>query len=519
MAAPEPDSRRLPQPEAQPAPDPASGIKRQSLWNMLPLLVITAVNFISVPLFFRFLGADMYALWFYVITFSGMFGFADLGLGVAVGRYIGVALGRGDSGAVRGYWATGNLIAIPCLALMALGFAGIGMGFGPKWFNVSAGNEGLLRACFVAGGFSLFLSYYGQFWNILSQAYLDFKFLGVLRTISSLLQVIPALALAYFGGNPLLLISWSAFIALAQLVVFMVYARRHYHLGLNLREASFARAREMASYTGKNFVGLIAGSIFGSIDRAVLGKLAPPADFDHYTIGANFGARLQGLSVAVMGPVFFNTSRAMGQDRSTSSSAIYNESFDFMFDWCLLAAVWTGVWHSVLLQVWLGQELGMKVAPLLTPLIVGSCITALANISAAQLGGINRIGTLVCFTIAAGLLAAAGAYIGWRLAGVMGVAYGFLFSRIVYLAQDIFTIRLVKAAGWLSFRTWKCVAAQGAVGAAFASCLLVFPRHSLWLLVPAGLHGGLVAAWLLRRPLRRWLAGRAGIPNPHPPQP
>ena len=39
-------------------------------------------------------GAELYALWFYVLTFTGAFGFMDLGLGVAVGRYIGVALGR-----------------------------------------------------------------------------------------------------------------------------------------------------------------------------------------------------------------------------------------------------------------------------------------------------------------------------------------------------------------------------------------------------------------------------------------
>ena len=70
--------------------------ERQTLWSLLPILAISAINLISVPLFYRFLGAQMYALWFYVLTFTGAFGFMDLGLGVAVGRYIGVALGRKD---------------------------------------------------------------------------------------------------------------------------------------------------------------------------------------------------------------------------------------------------------------------------------------------------------------------------------------------------------------------------------------------------------------------------------------
>src|SRR5437773_9888050 len=88
-------------------------LKRQSLWSIAPLVVISAVNIFSVPLFYRYLGAELYALWFYVITFTGIFGFADLGLGVAVGRYIGFAMGKGDAAAVREYWGTGNLIALP----------------------------------------------------------------------------------------------------------------------------------------------------------------------------------------------------------------------------------------------------------------------------------------------------------------------------------------------------------------------------------------------------------------------
>src|SRR5438093_78605 len=151
-------------------------LKRQSLWSIAPLVVISAVNIFSVPLFYRYLGAELYALWFYVITFTGVFGFADLGLGVAVGRYIGVALGKADHKAVREYWGTGNFIAIPLLALMGLSFMVIGVIYGPKWFNVSTANIALLRACFVTGGMGLFLNFYGQFWNILSQAHLDFRF-------------------------------------------------------------------------------------------------------------------------------------------------------------------------------------------------------------------------------------------------------------------------------------------------------------------------------------------------------
>lgn len=60
---------------------------------MAPLLVISAVNIVSVPLFFQFLGPDMYALWMYVSTLNGTFGFTDLGLSSTAGRFLGIAIG------------------------------------------------------------------------------------------------------------------------------------------------------------------------------------------------------------------------------------------------------------------------------------------------------------------------------------------------------------------------------------------------------------------------------------------
>ncbi len=488
-------------------------IKRQTLWSLAPLLVTSAVGFFSLPMFLNYLGDEMYALWNDITIFAGMFGFADLGLGVAVGRYIGVALGKNDPAAVRGYWGTGNLIILPFLLLISLGFIGAGVWLGPKWFNLAPGHVGQLQACFVAGGINLFLSYYGTYWLILSQAHLDFKFIGLVRVVMTLLQILPALALAYFIRSPLWLVVWSTLVSLVQLLIFMAHARRHYNLGMDFKSASRAHAREMAGYTAKMFVGLTVGSFFGSIDRFILSRLASPAAFSPYIFAGNVAQRLQSLSVSVMGPVLYNTSRVAGQ-AGGQAARIYNDSFAFMFEWYLLAALWLGLWHPILLHLWLGHTMGLVkgtataelVGPLIAPLIAACCLTAVANISNSQLASINRLGTTVWFSLAAGLLAITGVVAGWHLAGLTGAAYGFLLSRVALVAQDIYTVRLIQAGGWLNPRTWWQIAAQGLVAAGFALAYRVIPGDSYWLLLPAALHGVGVAAWLLRAPLRRYLA-------------
>jgi hypothetical protein len=152
----------------------------------------------------------------------------------------------------------------------------------------------------------------------------------------------------------------------------------------------------------------------------------------------------------------------------------------------------------------------MKVAPLFTPIIIACSLNAIAGISNSQLCSLNRVGTSLGFMIAAGVLAVVGVYIGWQFAGVVGVAYGYLGSRVALLVQDLYVIRLVNARGWLSGRTWLSIGIQNLIAGGFALTYLAFPRDSFWLLVPSALHGGLMAAWLLRQPFRHIAGGFAG---------
>jgi len=473
-------------------------IKKQTLWSLVPTLVVTAINLVSVPLFYRFLGAQMYALWFYVLTFTGAFGFMDLGLGVAVGRYIGVALGRNDLQAVREYWGTGNAIALPLLATMGLAFSITGVVFGPKWFNIDPSHARLLQWSFVAGGLGLFLSYYSQFWLILSQAHLDFRFISIIRTATSLLQIMPSIGLAWATQNPLILIVWGVIVGALQLAVFICHARKSYSLGFHFAYAGWHRATEMAMYTAKSFASLVLGSLLGSADRLLLGKLAIAREFTNYSICTNAGARIIGLGTSVMGPVFHNTSRAVGSGNRDSIAAVYNEIFDFTFPWYALLSIWVVLWHPVMLRLWLGQNLALNIAPILVPIVIGCCITAISNISSAQLGPLDRLGiglTFIAFTCVALI---AGVFSGWYLNGVVGVAWGFLCSRVVPVAQDIFVIRLVNAGGWLALKTWLQLALQIAIGAPFFLLALEWPRSSYWQLLPAFLHGSLGVTYMLR---------------------
>ncbi|HEV2318978.1 MAG TPA: MATE family efflux transporter, partial [Verrucomicrobiae bacterium] len=475
-----------------------------------PLLVISAVNLVSVPLFFRFLGPEMYAIWLCVTTLNGTFGFADLGLGSAVGRFLGIALGAQDRAALEQYWGTGNLLALLVVTVMAVVFIIVGVVFGPHWFRPPAASAvavahylNLLRWGFVAGGFGLWLGYYGNFWLVLSQAHFDFKFIGLSRSILNVAQVATTVWLAWWTHNPVVLICAGAGFGLIQLFIFVRHAVSRYRLGLNLRHSTRARARELFGISNKVFGTILIGSVGGSVDRLILGKLAPPAAFTDYGICNNFGSRIASIGLSTMGPVASQTSRAVGQGDREKAAAIFNESFNWTFGFYALGAIWTIFWHPILLRLWLGAALAQAVSPVFTPLIVAFCITGIGMISTAQLVPLNRAGVEFVFaiirTICLGVFAAA----GWYLGGLAGVAWGVLASRIVTIAQDLYAIRLIGGGGWLAWRTWGNLLGQLLAGSAFyAASRFLLPAESMWLIVPASLHGGLVMAWLLRHQLR-----------------
>jgi O-antigen/teichoic acid export membrane protein len=481
------------------------GIKRQFLWSMAPLLVISVVNIFSVRLFYRYLGPEMYALWFYVNTLNGTFGFTDLGLGAAVGRYLGIALGARDRTALKQYWGTSNLLALLVVSIMTVAFIGLGVTFGPKWFQVSPDHVNMLRWAFVAGGFSLWLGYYGNFWLVLSQAHFDFKFIGFWRSILNVAQVATTLYLAWFTHNPVVLISVGALFGLVQLFIFARHAVTRYHLGLNLRDSSIARAKELFGISNKAFGIVLVNSFGGSIDRLILGKLALPAAFADYNICNNFGSRITSLGASIMGPVFYQTNRALGRGDREQTVAIFNESFNWTFGFYALGIIWTIFWHPVFLRLWLGNELGQAVAPAFTPLVVSFCITGIGMISSAQLMSLNRAGAELVFVIVRSICLGLFAILGWHWGGMAGVAWGVLASRFIVIAQDMYAIRLIGGGGWLAWQTWRNLLMQFAVGAAFFSVSRLLPAQSWWLTVPAALHGGLMFAWLLRHQIARAL--------------
>jgi O-antigen/teichoic acid export membrane protein len=175
----------------------------------------------------------------------------------------------------------------------------------------------------------------------------------------------------------------------------------------------------------------------------MLGRLAPAGDFAAYGASQNIGGRIAGLSVAIMGPIFHNTTRGVGGDQSKKPSEVYRESFDFMFPWYSLLITGVFFWSGPITALWLGHKYGPAVGQAFPWVVAGLSLTAIANISGAQLGGLNRVGTGLILQILSGLLSAVTVVIGWHLGGLAGASAGFFAAKLIYVIQDFLVRRWV----------------------------------------------------------------------------
>ena len=438
----------------------------------MPILVTSVISIVSVPIYFRVLGDQMYAMWFYVGTLTGAFGFIDLGIGVAVARFMGVAMGAGDQQAVREYWSTGNVIVLPLIAVFAATFIAAGIIWAPEWFKVPAEDVATLRWAMVAGGIGLFFSYYGQMWFVLSAAHLDFRFVSVVRTGLSVATTIGTLLVAIVTRNAAWLVAFGTVASAAQFVILLHRGARHYKVPVHLPDFRWERLREMLPYTMKTFAQLVSGSVLGNADRLLLGRLAPAADFASYNVALNVGSRIQNLSQAAMGPIFCNATRGVGGDVDRQPANIYRESFAFLFPWYAAFLAWLLVWQEPLLRLWLGADAN-TVGQAFSWIVAGCCVAALGNLSGAQLGPIDRVGMGLGFSLAVSSLSALFVAFGWITGGLTGASAGFFAARLVLFVQDAVVRKLVGAhyrAGdflphlWIIGGVGVCIVARAIAG-------------------------------------------------------
>jgi hypothetical protein len=180
-----------------------------------------------------------------------------------------------------------------------------------------------------------------------------------------------------------------------------------------------------------------------------------------------------------MGPIFHESSRGVGGEDIPRLADIYRRSFNLLAPIYILSTLWITFWQVPWLDLWLGPKLATEVSHVLPFLIWAATVSAISNISGAQLGPLNLVGTGTIIQSISWACSGLLVWAGWQLQGLEGSAAGLLAGRFVLFLQDALVRRKINVSS-LETRLWKMV------GAAALFCWLTHWMAAHWVVPKNG---------------------------------
>jgi len=387
---------------------------------------------ISVPLTFRYLGAEQYGIWMVLVSLIAAMGFADLGIGNGLMNAVSEAYGKDDRPQAREY-VTSALALMLCIAAFLALAGAVGYPFVPwlRLFNVKS-------EAVAAEGAEAFLVLYGSFVVNIPLGVITRAQAGLQKGYAS--QMVSAFGSIFSLGAMLLVISLDA--GLSWLVFASVFAgiaatlingwllfRAHSWLVPSWYAYRRNSAIKILKLGMMFFVLQCAGAVGFTSDNIVIAQVLGAAAVASYAVPQKLFSFVSMVVSMGIGPLW----PAYGEALAHGDVAWVRRAFMGSL-WLTLAItvplctllVLTGSW---ILKVAVGRSLHAPMA-LLIILGVWGVVNAVSYVMAILLNGTGVLKVLTIVAVFASLINLVLSIFLTRRLGVMGVCLGSIITQL-----------------------------------------------------------------------------------------
>jgi O-antigen/teichoic acid export membrane protein len=264
--------------------------------------IVTAVNFVLVPLTLHYLNPTRYGIWLTLTSIIGWVSFLDIGLGNGLRNKFAEALARNDEELARSYVSTTYAVIGGMMLLVILLFSLINPFL--RWaaiLNAPADMESELSslALFVFTFFSLRLVF--GLIGIILVAMQRPAMSSLLETMASMLTLVAVLLLTLWAPSSLLFLG-IAISAIAAIVPFganlWLFRRACRRFAPSFSRVDLSHARELVGLGVQFFVLQISSLVILSSANIIIAQLFGPAEVTPYNIAYKYyGAALLGFTI------------------------------------------------------------------------------------------------------------------------------------------------------------------------------------------------------------------------------
>lgn len=426
---------------------------RNTILNLIGLVIPLLVGFVTIPLVVRGLGNDRFGVLTLVWVVFGYFGMFDLGLGRTTTRYIADALGRDENEKLSPYlWTTVILqtgIGLVAAAVMHL----VSPLLVRRFLNIPEGfiAETILTLRLV--GWSLPVMFLSSSFRGVLEAVQRFDLVNAVKIpVNILFYGLPlaGVALGYrLPGIVLLLIlsrigallSWAA---LSMRIMPVLRTKPIFHASL---------VRSLFSYSGWLGLSGILYSITSSLDRLVIGSVITVEAVTFYSAPLEAISRIGVIPGSLSMVLFPAFSLLDGGKKRQQSETLFARSTKFLListgPIFLLLIFFAGDF----LRLWLGAEFAVRSTLVVQMFAASFLVYSILAVPNNYLLGIGRVDIAPKYQAAELVVFAAMAWVGAKAWGIKGVAAA---SGLRLVAFTIFLYVASFKTGRLSFRfVWR----------------------------------------------------------------
>jgi O-antigen/teichoic acid export membrane protein len=354
----------------------AHRLMANAVYNLIPQFWFLGLTIFTTPFVLHRLGVDAYGILSIITVVAGYLAFLDLGLNVAVIRFIAAHDAKGERDEIARVTATAlsvfsvmALLAVTALFVSANGLA--------RLLSVPEPMQSDAALALRLGGISFGLNLVMGVFSAVPRALQRFDVVNALNVVIGTLQIGVTVILLIFGLGLLALMVWSCVLSALSLVIYIMIAKWLLP-AISVRPRFEAeKFRELYRFSGFVMISNFTGVAAGHSEKLLLGGLSPIAQVTFYAVPFNIVSRVQMLIPSNLFTVLFPAFSAMSvtEKRETIQDA-YLRAFKFIFLAVAPITILLVAFGADLLRLWIDVEMGASGGPVLAVLAVATLINA-----------------------------------------------------------------------------------------------------------------------------------------------
>jgi len=407
----------------------AGKLIKSSFFRVFNLIATILVTFFMMPFVISSIGDRWYGLWILAGSFTGYFGFLDLGLSTANERFISRALGTGDTREVSKVFNTCFFLFL--VAGLITIIASVAIAAVTQYFVKDPDDIYVFRFIILAVGIAMAVSFPVRTFEGVLYAHVQFYVANIIDTVKLILRTF---LLVYFlsrgyGIITLAVISLSSEI-LQHAAIALYVTRRFPEVRLSLGCFTRGKVRTLFGYSIYSFISNVADKLKYHLDAFVITGALGLAMVTHYNIGsriANYYLLLITAATALVMPIFSAFEGLGDYDQ-------IREKFIFFTKLNVILSVFLGgsilIYGRAFIMRWMGAGY-LDSYDVLIVLMTGAVVTTIQITSKSLLYGLSKHPMYAFTVIVEGVANLVLSLILVRTYGIVGVALGTTIPAII----------------------------------------------------------------------------------------